>query len=266
MNYWTQSKDNIYVAGHRGWCGKYPENTMESFRAALELGVDQIETDVRTTKDGVLVLIHDHTVDRTTNGTGRVLDYTYEELCALDAGSWKDPAFTGCRIPTLREFMELVKDHPTMTIDIELKEYPTDVGEEIAFRVCDETIAMVEEYGYGDRCVINSFSNPLNEYVARKYPGKYRQHVYFPDRNLSGDATVSPYSYAYCACVFGIGDYVTVDQIRKFSEETGVRVWAPASLSNEAGVDLSLAMGAEMICSNHPDELLAILRRRGLHK
>ena len=67
MNYWTQSKDNIWVAAHRGWCSKYPENTMEAIKAAVEVGVDQIETDVRVTKDGELVLFHDPTVDRTTN-------------------------------------------------------------------------------------------------------------------------------------------------------------------------------------------------------
>lgn len=95
MNYWTQNRDNIYVAAHRGWSTKYPENTMPAFRAALELGVDQLETDVRVTKDGELVLIHDGTVDRTTDGTGRVYDMTFEELQQLDAGSWKSP---DCRV------------------------------------------------------------------------------------------------------------------------------------------------------------------------
>ena len=96
MNYWQQNSSNIYVAAHRGWRSKYPENTMEAFRAAIELGVDQIETDVRITKDGVLVLIHDDTVDRTTNGIGRVCDLTLADLKALDAGS-------GTQIPTLTE-------------------------------------------------------------------------------------------------------------------------------------------------------------------
>ena len=61
MNYWTQSPKNIYVAAHRGWCAAYPENTLLAFQKALELGVDQIETDIRITKDGELVLIHDAT-------------------------------------------------------------------------------------------------------------------------------------------------------------------------------------------------------------
>lgn len=86
MNYWTQSSKNIYVAAHRGFCAKFPENTMLAFKEALKLDVDQIETDVRITKDNELVLIHDATLDRTTNGSGRVCDYTLEVLKQLDAG------------------------------------------------------------------------------------------------------------------------------------------------------------------------------------
>ena len=139
MNYWTQSKNNIYVAAHRGFKDKYPENTLLAFKRALDLEVDQIETDVRITKDKVLVLIHDEKLDRTTNGKGKVSEYTFEELRKLDAGN-------GEKIPTLEELFELVKDHPTLTLDLELKEYPEEVGEELAFYVCDETLKMVEKY------------------------------------------------------------------------------------------------------------------------
>ena len=83
MNYWTQSEKNIYVAAHRGFSELYPENTMLAFRKALEIGVDQIETDIRITSDGELVCIHDDTVDRTTNGKGRVCDKTLAEIKAL---------------------------------------------------------------------------------------------------------------------------------------------------------------------------------------
>ena len=100
MNYWKQNKDNIWVAAHRGWCSKYPENTIEAIRAAVELGVDQIETDIRVTKDGELVLMHDATVDRTTNGTGKVIDYTLEELRQLDAGVHKGLEFAGLKVPS----------------------------------------------------------------------------------------------------------------------------------------------------------------------
>ena len=258
MNYWTQSERNIYVAAHRGWCGKYPENTMAAFRAALELGVDQIETDVRVTKDGQLVLIHDATLDRTTNGTGKVCDYTLAELKALDAGC-------GEKIPTLREFMELVKDHPTLTLDIELKEYPVAGWEETAYTVCDTAIAMLEEYGFGHRCVVNSFHQKLNEYVYTKYNGKYKQHLFFPECVLKTEGSSLPlYSFGYCACSYL--KHSSPEEIRAFAQRTGIRVWAPTSARDEEGIEAMIACGVELITCNNPDEVLAILRRKGLHK
>ena len=169
MDFWKQSNQNIYVAAHRGWCSHYPENTMEAFIAAEKIGVDQIETDVRVTRDGELVLIHDAAVDRTTNGTGLVCEKTLAELKALDAGSYRGSQFKDCRIPTFIEFMEYFKDHPTMTLDLELKEYPVEGREALAYEVCDRVLQMVEEYGFADRIVINSFSGKLQEYIYKKY-------------------------------------------------------------------------------------------------
>ena len=107
---WNQSVNHIYVAGHRGLSARYPENTMPSFRAALEAGLDMIELDVHRTKDGQLIVMHDHTVDRTTDGTGPIAEKTLEEIKALDAGGWFSGEFRGERVPTLREFMELVAE------------------------------------------------------------------------------------------------------------------------------------------------------------
>lgn len=258
MNYWTQSENNIYVAAHRGWCGKYPENTMAAFRAAIELGVDQIETDVRVTKDGVLVLVHDAAVDRTTNGTGLVIDYTFEELRKLDAGN-------GEQIPTLEELMELVKNHPTITLDIELKEYPTEGREELAYDVCDRTLKMLDDYGFTGRCVANTFSGKLHEYIREKYGDRYKQHVFYPQRHL-GACEKDPYTYAYCTCIFGLEGEVSVEEVRKLHEETGVRIWAGAYVKDEQGVELAVSIGSELITCNNPDVILSVLRQKGLHK
>src|SRR5256885_3658819 len=88
------------LGGHRGNPDEYPENTLASFRSAIELGVDIIECDVHMSADGQLVVIHDHTLDRTTNGTGMVRDHTYAQLRELDAGR-------GEHLPLLNEFLEL---------------------------------------------------------------------------------------------------------------------------------------------------------------
>jgi len=264
MNYWAQSNDNIYVAAHRGWSAKYPENTMAAFKAAAELGVDQIETDIRITADGELVLIHDAAVDRTTNGAGLVREKTLAELRALDAGSWKGAEFAGLQIPTLKEFMDFIATLPEMTIDFELKEYPVDGRDEISYKVCDRVMAMIDEYGFTDRCVINTFNAKLHEYIQKKYGSKYRQHVYYPIVHM-GEYAVDPYSYGYCCCMFGEGIMATKEEFSAMKAR-GVQPWAGAGVKDAAGVDMAIERGAELITCNNVDVILDLLRQRGRHK
>lgn len=264
-NYWTQGKNNIFVAAHRGWSSKYPENTMEAFRAAVEIGVDQIETDVHMTKDGELVLIHDGKVDRTTNGTGAVRDMTLSELRELDAGIKKGEEFKGAKIPTFRELMELVKDHPTMTLDVEIKVYPNSEDDKYAFDVCDKILAFVDEYNYTDRCVINSWSAGLNEYIFKKYGKKYRQHVYWPEK-CTGRIELDPYSFAYCCCMFGDDDVMASKEECDAMKARGVQTWAGAGICDAESVDIAIERGADLITCNNPDVILECLRARGVHK
>lgn len=269
MNYWTQSKKNIFVAAHRGWCAVYPENTMLAFRKAIEIGVDQIETDIRVTADGELVCIHDATVDRTTNGTGKVCEKTFAELRSLDAGIKKGAEFAGERIPTFIEFMELVKDHPTLTLDVELKEYPTAGREELAFEVCDRVLKIIDDYGFSDRVVINTFSGALHEYIQDKYGSKYRRHIYYPISHL-GAVKRDPYvDGAYCCCMFRTL-YSPINMATKAEfekmESLGVQPWAGAGVKDMAGVDSAIECGATLITCNNPDVILECLRERGYHQ
>ena len=269
MNYWTQSKKNIFVAAHRGWCDRYPENTMLAFKKAIEIGVDQIETDVRVTADGELVLIHDATVDRTTNGTGKVCEKTLAELRELDAGIKKGEEFAGEKIPTFIEFMELVKDHPTLTLDIELKEVPTAGRENIAFDVCDRVLKIVDDYGFTDRIVINTFNGALQEYIQDKYGSKYRRHVYYPISYL-GALKRDPYADgAYCCCMFRtLYSPINIASKSEFElmHSLGIEPWAGAGVKDMAGVDMAIERGATLITCNNPDVVLECLRERGYHK
>src|SRR5438105_7291887 len=99
----------MLLGGHRGNPDEFPENTLASFRSAIELGVDVIECDIHRSEDGGLPVIHDHLLDRTTDGSGLVRDYTMTELKRLDAGSWKDPRFKGERIPSLDEVLAVAR-------------------------------------------------------------------------------------------------------------------------------------------------------------
>ena len=138
---------------HRGFCGRYPENTMLAFQKAIEEGVDGIENDIQLTRDGEIVIIHDETVDRTTDGRGRVKDLTLAQIKELDAGGKFDSAFAGQRVPTLREYLELVKDRPILT-NIEMK---TGVFE---YREMEQKLAdIIREYKVEDRVLITSFNH-----------------------------------------------------------------------------------------------------------
>lgn len=101
--------ETVKAVAHRGYCADAPENTLSAYRLAKRKGFTYVECDVSFTSDGVAVLLHDNTVDRTSDGTGNIKEMTFEEVRALDFGSWKDAAYTGERIPTFEEFMILCK-------------------------------------------------------------------------------------------------------------------------------------------------------------
>jgi glycerophosphoryl diester phosphodiesterase len=126
------------AVAHRGLLRHAPENTLASFRACLELRLG-FEFDVQATKDGRLVCIHDDTVDRTTDGTGRVAELTLAEIRRLDAGSWFDPMFAGQKVPTVEEVLKLVAEYRqnNFLVAVDLK----------AENVARDVVRLAEEYG-----------------------------------------------------------------------------------------------------------------------
>jgi glycerophosphoryl diester phosphodiesterase len=109
------------ACAHRGdnYCA--PENTLPAFALAVEKGAHQIEFDLRVTRDEQLIVIHDETVDRTTDGTGKTTDLTLAEVQALDAGSWKGAQFAGTRIPTFAELLAIVPPGPVLNVQLYLE-------------------------------------------------------------------------------------------------------------------------------------------------
>ncbi|WP_203364009.1 glycerophosphodiester phosphodiesterase family protein [Bacillus sp. REN10] len=135
------------VAAHRGIPSLAPENTMAGYRKAYELGADMIETDLHRTKDGQLVIMHDYTVDRTTNGKGKVANMSYEEIRQLDAGIKFGPEFAGEKVPSFREYLQEFKGKDVVLL-IELK----------AANIEEQVLQEIEEEGMSDQVLIQSFS------------------------------------------------------------------------------------------------------------
>ncbi|MGM1048317.1 MAG: glycerophosphodiester phosphodiesterase [Bacillota bacterium] len=106
------------IISHRGASGEAPENTMAAFKLGLEQGCDAFELDVHLSKDGQLVVIHDGTIDRTTDGSGAINELTVDELKAFDAGSWFKKEYTGERIPLLEEVFDHTPAHILINIEV----------------------------------------------------------------------------------------------------------------------------------------------------
>lgn len=132
------------IIAHRGASSIAPENTLAAFQAAIDLGVDMIELDVRNTKDEQIVVIHDETLDRTTNGVGPVHEMTLEEMKQLDAGSWFDPKFRDEKVPTIKEVLDLVNGRCKVLIEIKKLDHPH--YEDIAEKLID--VIRKEKNGY----------------------------------------------------------------------------------------------------------------------
>lgn len=137
--------------GHRGASGSAPENTMASFRRAKELGADAVECDVHLSSDGHLMVIHDSTLDRTTNGRGPVSALPMAELKALDAGSWYGPAFSGEPLPTLEELLEW--SATGLPVVIEVKWHPD------AMKVVEACIKLVDRMHAQERVAFIAFDH-----------------------------------------------------------------------------------------------------------
>lgn len=144
------TKPPLLVA-HRGASGHAPENTIAAFRLALEMKVDGIELDVHMSRDGSIVVIHDSTVDRTTNGKGRIGAMTLAELRSLDAGSWFNAEYAGERIPTLDEVLALVQGRAQLLIEMKDPDFYPDSLE-------SELLSLVRRHRMQDHVCFLSFN------------------------------------------------------------------------------------------------------------
>ena len=156
------------IMGHRGYQARYPENTMVSFLAAVAAGAQFVELDVSLTRDRQVVVMHDDTVDRTTDGRGRVADFDLDALQHLDAGSWFDPRFAGERVPSLAEVLEQVATQAY--INIEIKAHPS-TGPGLIAQVEQGVVDLVSTRGVQKRVLVSSFDKGVLKRIKHLEPG-----------------------------------------------------------------------------------------------
>ncbi|MEM6782022.1 MAG: glycerophosphoryl diester phosphodiesterase [Pseudomonadota bacterium] len=163
------------VIGHRGAAAYAPENTLESIHTAADMGVDWVELDLKLTRDNVPVLFHDETLERTTNGSGAMADTDYDDLKQLEAGSWYGDSFSGIKIPTLEEAVDVLLER-NLGLNLEIKPCPGREKEtaEIALD------ALSQIWDDHDRILISSFQHVCLE-AARDMATDWPRGLLLPE-------------------------------------------------------------------------------------
>ena len=228
------------ILGHRGASGHAPENTLEAFKLAMDMGAEGFELDVHLSKDGELVVIHDETVDRTTDGTGLVVEKTLAELKQLDACKGME-AYRGARIPTLREVYELIRDTDHI-VNVEIKTddifYP---------QIEEKCLALEAEMGMKGRIVYSSFNHYTIANLRRLDPNVQLGVLY-----MSG--LYEPWNYARQVGVQYIHPiYVNllIPGLAQGCRENGIGINA-WTVDDPEMIGLCLSSGANVI-TNTPD-------------
>ncbi len=226
---------------HRGASGQAPENTLGALTRALALGADMAEIDVRLTADGLLAVIHDATLERTTDGQGPVSARTMAELKKLDAGSWFGREWAGERIPELGEVLALAGGR--LRLNIELK--PDDRPE----AMLDELLRQLALHDLDRRCVVTSFDADLVDELKARSPGQAAGYIFGAD-DLPG--------WAFSAKVEVLSaERSLVDAaFCEFAAAAGkaVHVW---TVDEPADMRHFQQLGVDAVITNHPERFPA---------
>jgi glycerophosphoryl diester phosphodiesterase len=243
----VKSVKQVINVAHRGAAGYAPENTIAAFELAMELKADFIELDVHLSKDGELVVIHDDTVNRTTNGTGNVRDYTFMELQKFDAGRWLNEKYAGQRIPALHNVLELFGSRAGFLIEIKSPWLYPGIEQKLA-----EQLKLYYKQSKHTKVIVQSF-----DAASMK-----RFHTLYPDvpvgllvssvqditvENLRSSATFADYINP------SIG-LVTKDSIKAI-HSFGMKSFA-WTVRSKTDVQPLLEAGVDGIISDYPDYIL----------
>ncbi|MEX0787322.1 MAG: glycerophosphodiester phosphodiesterase family protein [Anaerolineales bacterium] len=236
------------VIGHRGAARSAPENTLAGFRRALAVGADAVELDAKLTADGVAVCHHDRTLERTTNGKGRVLDWTWEALRHLDAGSHFGTAFAGEPIPRLEDvFAEL---GPSLLINVELTNYgsPGDALPEVVH-------GLIRRHGMAERVLLSSFNTRALRRSARLSP---RVPLGLLLRKDQGRIRRALYPWIAPHEVTHLGDSLVTSYVADREQRRGKRlvVWTVNDVARALEL---LALGAHGLITDEPESLRPIV-------
>lgn len=234
------------IYAHRGSSGTHPENTLAAFREAANLKIYGVELDVHLTKDGELVVIHDESIERTSNGTGYVKDMTLSELRAFDYGSWFSSDFSSEKIPKLEEVLQIFKN-TTHHVNIELKSdiFPYEgLGNKVLY--------VIEKFQMADRVVVSSFDHEAIREFKKSAP-----HIEVA--LLSMEVLVDAYDYARFIPADAIHIFLPT-AFRKMTKESLlkgaiIRVFTVNEVEHANSLQ---KVGVHAIFTDYPEKMLGI--------
>jgi glycerophosphoryl diester phosphodiesterase len=230
--------------------GHAPENTLASFRKGVELGAPMLELDIHLSADGRLVVIHDDTVDRTTDGSGRVSDLTADELGRLDAGSWFSPDFAGERVPMLENVLDWARGRVGLVIELKLGPVWYPGIEEVLVRTLQRADATA------DVLVISSDHHAVRR-VKQLDPAAKTAIMY-------GGRMLDPVGMARAAGAEAVrpGHYTLTAADVAVCHAAGLAV-IPWTVNDEASMRRVVSMGVDGMSSNYPELLGRVLAAGG---
>lgn len=234
------------IIAHRGASGYAPENTIPSFEKALEMGAEGIELDVHMTRDGELVVIHDHTIDRTSDGSGMIKDFSLDEVRKFDFGSWFSSDFKGVTIPTLKEVFNLLEGWEGL-FNIEIKSGPIFYP-----GIEEKLVAMVKEQKFKGRVIFSSF-NHYSLLDIKKADSSMEIGLLY----MAG--LVSPWDYAKSLGAEALHPlfYNIIPEIIMGCRKNKIEL-NPFTVDGEKEIEMILRAGVDGIITNYPDRALGI--------
>ncbi|GAK61113.1 glycerophosphoryl diester phosphodiesterase family protein [Candidatus Vecturithrix granuli] len=236
------------VIGHRGAAGHAPENTLASFQKGLEFGADMLELDIHMSKDGELIVMHDPRLERTTNGSGYIKDYTVKELKQFDAAK-KFEVYRGERIPTLQEVFDFAKERATFAIEIKNCPilYP-DIEKKL--------VRLIEKNDLVDNVIVIAFYHPSLKKIKEYNPEITTGILY-------AAGLVEPWSVAETVGADALHpeyDYTLADIIEA-AHQRGYPVH-PWTINSAEDMQRWIDYGVDGIASDFPDVLAGIVKNR----
>jgi glycerophosphoryl diester phosphodiesterase len=234
----------VVAISHRGEHLHHPENTMPAFQTAIDQGADFIEVDVRTTSDGKLILSHDNTVDRCTNGKGEVSKMTFDELRALDAGIKTGPEFVGTKMPSFDEVLDLARGKIGIYVDVK----------QVAAK---ELVAHIQDHGMADHVVI--YSGRWSKEIQELNP----QLKIMPESVSVEMATRIVTELHPNVIAFSARDFTP--EVIKVARDAKAEIYVDRMGTTDApeGWQSAIDAGADGIQTDRPGELVKYLREKG---